>query len=102
MTQGYISLDNDTHTTTGADMEDPERLSTPDELAKHLGVCRATVYNQLLTKGVPSVKVGRSRRFRGMRVSGIRPRSGWQIHRTPGKNRGQRREGERGSMDISR
>lgn len=37
-------------------------LNTP-ELADYLNLSRATVYN-LLSRGLPSVKIGRSRRFR--------------------------------------
>lgn len=36
---------------------------TADQLAEHLGISRAHVYN-LLDRGLPSVKVGRCRRFR--------------------------------------
>ena len=40
-----------------------DRLRTAAELAEHLGVTRQTVYNQLKI-GMPSIKVGRARRFR--------------------------------------
>lgn len=39
------------------------RLVSAAELAEHYGVSRATVYN-LLDRGLPSIKIGRSRRFR--------------------------------------
>lgn len=39
------------------------RLVTAAELAAHYGVSRATIYN-LLSRGMPSLKVGRARRFR--------------------------------------
>lgn len=39
------------------------RLVSSDQLAEHLGLSRATVY-ALLNRGMPSLKVGRSRRFR--------------------------------------
>lgn len=38
------------------------RLLTAAELAERYGICRATVYN-LLAQGLPSIKVGRARRF---------------------------------------
>ena len=39
------------------------RLLSAAELAEHYGICRASVYN-LLNQGLPSIKIGRSRRFR--------------------------------------
>lgn len=39
------------------------RLVSASELADHYGVSRAHVYN-LMNRGMPSVKLGRSRRFR--------------------------------------
>lgn len=39
------------------------RLRDAEELAEYLGICRASVYN-LLDRGLPSIKIGRSRRFR--------------------------------------
>lgn len=36
---------------------------TADQLAEHLGVTRPTIYN-LMSRGMPSLKVGRCRRFR--------------------------------------
>lgn len=39
----------------------PDRLVTADELAEYLGVCRATIYNQM-NRGLPSVTIGRARR----------------------------------------
>lgn len=39
------------------------RLVSAAEVADHYGVSRAHVYN-LLARGMPSVKVGRCRRFR--------------------------------------
>lgn len=41
----------------------PDRLLNADETAEHYGVSRAHVYN-LMHRGMPSVKLGRSRRFR--------------------------------------
>lgn len=38
-------------------------LLSAAEVAAHLGTCRATVYN-LIDRGMPSLKVGRCRRFR--------------------------------------
>lgn len=40
-----------------------DRLLNADQTAEHYGVSRAHVYN-LMTRGMPSVKLGRSRRFR--------------------------------------
>jgi excisionase family DNA binding protein len=40
-----------------------QRLLTADELADHLHVSRAQVYN-FLRLGLPSLKLGKSRRFR--------------------------------------
>lgn len=40
-----------------------DRLLTATELAERWGVSRAHVYN-LMKRGLPSVKVGRCRRFR--------------------------------------
>lgn len=39
------------------------RLVSAAQLAEHYGICRASVYN-LLSRGMPSVQIGRSRRFR--------------------------------------
>lgn len=39
------------------------RLVSVTEVAAHYGVSRATIYN-LLDRGLPSIKIGRSRRFR--------------------------------------
>lgn len=39
------------------------RLVSAAEIAAHYGICRAHVYN-LIDRGLPSVKIGRSRRFR--------------------------------------
>lgn len=39
------------------------RLRSAVELAEHYGVTRATIYN-LMNRGMPSVQVGRCRRFR--------------------------------------
>lgn len=39
------------------------RLVDAESLAEYLGICRASVYN-LLDRGLPSIKIGRSRRFR--------------------------------------
>jgi excisionase family DNA binding protein len=41
----------------------PDRLVTPDELAQLWSCSRATVYRQL-DQGLPSLKLGRSRRIR--------------------------------------
>ncbi len=41
----------------------PEPLVSPDDVAEYLGVSRPTVYN-LMARGLPSLKVGRCRRFR--------------------------------------
>lgn len=41
----------------------PTPLCTAAELADYLGVTRATIYNQLKL-GMPSIKIGRARRFR--------------------------------------
>lgn len=41
----------------------PTRLMSAAELADHLGISRAGIYN-LMSRGMPSVKVGRLRRFR--------------------------------------
>jgi excisionase family DNA binding protein len=43
--------------------DDPGRLVTANELAERWGVSRAHVYN-LISRGLPSVKLGRCRRFR--------------------------------------
>lgn len=40
-----------------------DRLRNAAELAEYLGLCRASVYN-LLDAGMPSIKIGRARRFR--------------------------------------
>lgn len=40
-----------------------DRLRNAEELAEYLGLCRASIYN-LLADGMPSIKIGRSRRFR--------------------------------------
>jgi len=42
---------------------DPDRLVTAAELAARWGVSRAHIYN-LLDRGLPSVQIGRCRRFR--------------------------------------
>lgn len=42
---------------------DSARLFTAGELAEHYSLSRATIYN-LMDRGMPSVKIGRSRRFR--------------------------------------
>ena len=39
------------------------QMLTADALAETLGITRATVYN-LMARGMPSLKVGRCRRFR--------------------------------------
>lgn len=44
-------------------MNHSARLVSAAELADHYGVTRATVYN-LMGRGMPSLKVGRCRRFR--------------------------------------
>jgi len=41
----------------------PKRLVSAAELAAHYGISRATVYN-LMGRGMPSVQIGRCRRFR--------------------------------------
>lgn len=38
-------------------------LLTAEQLADHYGVTRATIYN-LMKRGMPSLKIGRARRFR--------------------------------------
>lgn len=47
--------------------EIPDRLVTAAELAVYYGVTRATVYN-LMNRGLPSMKIGRARRFRPSEV----------------------------------
>lgn len=49
--------------TPAPELAEASRLRTADELAEHYGICRASVYN-LLHRGMPSVQIGRSRRFR--------------------------------------
>lgn len=39
------------------------RLLDAQELADYYSVCRASIYN-LMAQGLPSVKIGRARRFR--------------------------------------
>lgn len=46
---------------------EPSRLRTAGEVAEHYGICRASVYN-LLHRGMPSMTIGRSRRFRLVEV----------------------------------
>jgi excisionase family DNA binding protein len=43
------------------------QLLTPQQLADYLGVSRAQVYN-LIARGLPSLKIARSRRFRPSEV----------------------------------
>jgi excisionase family DNA binding protein len=52
-----------TTTNDDANVVTAHRLLTADELADHLNVSRAQVYN-FLRQGLPSLKLGRSRRFR--------------------------------------
>ncbi len=42
----------------------PPLLLTIPEVAKALGLCRATVYNLIQTDGLPTVKLGRAVRVR--------------------------------------
>jgi excisionase family DNA binding protein len=60
------------------DMSSPERSAWVDSraLARHLSVPRSTVYN-LLKAGMPSLKLGRSRRFN------IEAVEAWLIERNP-------------------
>lgn len=57
-----------THTNDDHSVVAASRLLTADELADHLNVSRAQVYN-FLRLGLPSLKLGRSRRFRLSDVS---------------------------------
>ncbi len=57
-----------THTNDDHSVVAAGRLLTADELADHLNVSRAQVYN-FLRLGLPSLKLGRSRRFRLSDVS---------------------------------
>ncbi len=43
--------------------ETGDKLVSAAELADRWGVCRATIYNSL-PRGLPSVRIGRARRFR--------------------------------------
>ncbi len=54
--------------TDDANVVTAHRLMTADELADHLNVSRAQVYN-FLRRGLPSLKLGKSRRFRLADVS---------------------------------
>jgi excisionase family DNA binding protein len=46
-------------------MSDPYagRLITADELAERWGISKSGVYALLTTRGLPSIKIGKSRRF---------------------------------------
>ena len=51
-------------------MNDPERWFSVEEIAKHLGVSKETIYRWLERSRIPSHKVGRQWKFKASEIDG--------------------------------
>lgn len=62
-TDALLRRDDHSPTATGSDPESPLPMLNAEQLAKYLGMSRASIYN-LMKRGLPSIKIGAARRFR--------------------------------------